>query len=67
MSEISDKLVTMVTNAGNSMTYPALYAAVAVEERRLLPNALKEAKKAGLLTEEVKLVDGVVIHTLIKV
>lgn len=61
------ELVTMVTNAGGSLTYPAILEATPYEKRSKLPQALKQARASNLLTQKVELVDGKIVHTYLKV
>lgn len=53
MSEFTQLIVGMVENAGGSTTYPALYEALPAQDRYQLPGAIREAKKAGVLKQEV--------------
>lgn len=63
MNELIDACVTLVQNSGGNMVYRDLLAATPNENRKALPKALKEARARGLLSQEVKLVEGEVVHT----
>lgn len=67
MDQLITDVVALVSGAGGSMLYPDLLAQVEPERRAILPMALKNARKANLLTQDVKLVDGVIVHTYYKV
>ena len=47
--------------------YKDVLESVPFEQRRFLPGALKIGKARGVLRQDVKLVDGVVVHTYYKV
>lgn len=57
------ELVEQVVSAGGSLSYKTMYENTSYENRRMLPNALKQARANGLLTQTVALVDGVIVHT----
>lgn len=63
MDELIHECVSLVTANGGSLNYRDLLAAIPPEKRGNLPRSLKQARASGLLTQEVKLVDGVVVHT----
>lgn len=69
MQPFTQEVVTLVENAGGSMTYPALYEAVAPEKRNQLRGALKEAKSFGALSQTVSLdpETKAIVHTVAKV
>lgn len=54
MSELAQELVSLVTTAGGSITYPELLAQVSPEKYPRLRPALKEAFKAGALNQKVE-------------
>lgn len=67
MDELIQEVVAQVDNAGGSLLYPTILENTPFEKRQLLPNALKQARKSGLLTQSVELVDGVIVHQYHKV
>lgn len=67
MSEFTILVVGLVDSNGGEMLYPDLYAAVPAELRQQLPQALKEAKKTGVLRQEVAFADGQLSHKILKV
>lgn len=60
-------VLAQLDTAGGSATYPAILEATPFEKRRHLFNALKTLRKSGQVTQDVKLVDGAIVHTYYKV
>lgn len=67
MTELAQFILAQVEAAGGEMLYPDLYNAVEPEQRRKIPNAKKELKAAGLLSESIVPENGVNLHKLTKV
>jgi len=63
MNELIQKIVTQVQNAGGSLSYKAILDATDYPQRGQLPNALRQARAEGKLTQTVELVDGKIAHT----
>jgi hypothetical protein len=62
MDEFINSLVSKVQAAGGTLNYRQMYEETAFQDRSKLPNALKQARAQGLLTQEVSVVDGAVVH-----
>lgn len=58
MSPFAQETVTRVEAAGGTIQYKDLYEQTPGEQRSLLPNALKEALQANVLSREVKYEPG---------
>lgn len=54
MQQFTLEVVAIVESNGGSMTYRALYDAVAAEKRPLLRKAILEAKSYGVLKQKVE-------------
>jgi len=67
MDELVQELMNLVNGANGTMTHATLLAAWPADKRGALPKAIKTARQLNLLTQEVKLVDGAIVHTYKKV
>lgn len=65
MEELLAELLTSVPVEGK--IYKDILESVPYEKRRFLTGALKIGKSRGVLRQDIKLVDGVVVHTYYKV
>jgi hypothetical protein len=64
MDELIQSIAAAVSAAPDGLVYKTLHANTAPEKRPMLPNALKTLKARNELHEQVRVVDGVVLHTL---
>jgi len=69
MSVLAQQVYNIVAAApGGRMAYADVQAALAPEDRAYLPTAFREAKKAGMLRQEVSQTEaGTLLHEYIKV
>lgn len=58
MESVIELVLATIPQVGNQTTYKELYEATPPENRRHLPNALKQLKREGKIVKWAELVDG---------
>ena len=66
MDAVIEVVLGALPNAGDRKTYAEVYELVPEAQRRHLRNALLSLKKQGLVKAENTLIDGKVLHELVR-
>lgn len=64
MEIVQNAVLSAVPNVGDITTYDAILEGLTSENRRYLPDALRDLKRKGKIVKWVEVVDGVTLHNI---